>query len=118
MKLDLLHESDEQIRKLERIAKSGDPDAEAMYLQMRSRSHPRQWYRKCTVCENWRSHPLIVTPIRGPDDVGPIGALQIHGYFVETCWAEAEAHGGYNEEVHKMCKDILLNPEETMLSPS
>ena len=54
------------------------------------------WYRRCTVCEDWQSHPRAVFSTIGiPQEVAPIGSIKIEGYWVEFCYAEIEVLGGW-----------------------
>jgi len=88
---------DRYLRELERQAALGDPQARAKLKAERIRQGIiTDWYRRCTVCENWRSHPQAVFSIEGiPAEVAPIGSIEVEGYWVEFCIEEIERLGGW-----------------------
>lgn len=105
-----LDEMDRRIRDLERGGINTSHDMSRLLKAKLRAGQDASWYRKCTVCDDWKTHPQIVYPIKGtPDEAGPIGAFQVDGYWVETCWAE---HQKYDDEaLQKLASEILHNPE-------
>jgi hypothetical protein len=97
-------EMDSRLRSAER---SGDK-AQEMKEKLRA-GVPTSWYRACTVCKDWKSHPQIVYPIKGGDEEsGPIGAFQVDGYWVEMC---LEEHQKYDSDSLEFASNVLHNPK-------
>ena len=100
-----LNEMDERLRQIER---TGTPQ-EALRAKLRA-GEPVKWYRACTACEDWETHPQIVCPTRGEGDAGPIGALKVDDYWVEMCFAEHEKYKN-DADALKFASSVLYNPD-------
>jgi hypothetical protein len=105
-----LDEMDDRVRALERRPINTTQDASRLLKAKIRAGQDVSWYRKCTVCKDWKSHPRIVYPIKGAsEESGPIGAFKIDGFWVEFCYAEHEKYG--EEELHQLGNKILHHPD-------
>jgi len=120
---------DNELRELERKAKAGDLEA-AMRLSHKHRQAGSYHYRPCTACPANQFgqsvsptgvfHPLYIGPII-PGHLGPIGAIQLDGFWVEFCIEEIEALGGWEtiaehpeieQQLRNLGRNILRGPQD------